>query len=342
MRDVFLSWSQSIIHYSVGGSGDRLLFCFHGYGENAATFSFLEKAIGHLFTIVAIDMPFHGQTDWKEGNYFAPDALVGMLEAIQEALQSGDAPSTHLESDNQPLQRPDEPTLCGKPGPHQSGDAPSVHSEPDNRSPGEPTAHGSPGQPTPQGKPCRLQSGWWLMGYSMGGRVALQLVELVPGKIRGLVLLAPDGLTVHPLYWLATQTGIGNRLFRRVMNKPGGLFSILRAANALRLVNPSIYKFTQHYINDNQVRQELYVRWTTMRGFRPHLHHIQAIIRERQLPVFLLYGQYDRIILSKTGLRFQKGGIADYCRLQVLPTGHQLLHPRYTAVLLSIFTDLLN
>ena len=52
-----------------------------------------------------------------------------------------------------------------------------------------------------------------LMGYSLGGRIALAVFQHMPDRINKLILLAPDGLKVNFWYWLATQTSTGNRLF---------------------------------------------------------------------------------------------------------------------------------
>jgi pimeloyl-ACP methyl ester carboxylesterase len=176
------------------------------------------------------------------------------------------------------------------------------------------------------------QQRWWLMGYSMGGRIALQLLDLVASRIERLVLLAPDGLVVNPWYWLATRTVVGNRLFRWTMKRPGWLFFLLRTGNRLGLVNPSLFKFAAHYIDDDTVRQLLYTRWTVMRGFRPRLGRIAGFIRERRIPVLLLYGRFDRIILSKRGERFQRR-IQPFGRLTVLPAGHAILHPKFMEVI---------
>ena len=75
-----------------------------------------------------------------------------------------------------------------------------------------------------------------------------------------------------------------------------------------------------------------------MRGFRPRLAIIAAIIRERQLPVRLVYGSYDRIIRWESAEKFRKRGIAATCQLTILSTGHQLLRPQYLGILLSELT----
>jgi pimeloyl-ACP methyl ester carboxylesterase len=263
---------NSRIHYRCWGTGPRLVFAFHGYGESSAAFTFLGEAIGADLTLVAIDLPFHGQTEWVEGLAFDPLWLPGLLTGIAAGL------------------------------------------------------------------PGRLAD-WWLLGYSMGGRIALQLLGDSPSNIQKMVLLATDGLQVNPWYWIATRTRAGNTLFRWTMRRPGWLFLMLRLGNALHLVNPSIYKFAVHYIDDDRVRQDLYTRWTTMRGFRPRLSVLAEIIRSRQIPVTLIFGRHDRIIRWERGEQFRKKGIAATCSLILLPTGHQLLRAQYLGDLLAELTE---
>ncbi len=82
MHSLFEKYKSSVIHYyKSGNSNNPILLCFHGYGESAASFCFLEKYIGNDFTIIAIDLPFHGETSWREGLDFTPPDL---LEIIQE------------------------------------------------------------------------------------------------------------------------------------------------------------------------------------------------------------------------------------------------------------------
>ncbi|TMI70907.1 MAG: alpha/beta hydrolase [Bacteroidetes bacterium] len=62
-----LKYKASSVSYIRFGTGSRTAFCFHGYGEDAVSFSFLEKYAGAEYTFFAIDLPFHGHTLWNEG-----------------------------------------------------------------------------------------------------------------------------------------------------------------------------------------------------------------------------------------------------------------------------------
>ena len=297
MHEGFVSFGSSSIHYSCRGTGNKLLLCFHGYGESAASFACLEETLGKDFTILALDLPFHGKTEWKDGLYFDPkqlppliDKIVANLPARQDSL-------------------PQEPSLR-------------------EHAPHEPAA---PDRPV-------LSEPWWVLGYSMGGRVALSLFEMIPEKIARLVLLAPDGLKVNGWYWLATQWRPGNRVFRWAMQRPAFFFFILRMAQKMKWVNAGIYKFIFWHIDDARVRDELYKRWTVMRGFKPDIPAIRSIIREKGTQIRLLYGRHDRIILARTGERFRKG-IEAWCSLTILDTGHALLQPRQADSIAALLKD---
>ena len=72
----------SIIHAVLFGTGDKLLICFHGFGEDAEKFRSLEPALGSHYTVVSIDLPFHGKTRWQKDDFFYPDDLKKLINEI--------------------------------------------------------------------------------------------------------------------------------------------------------------------------------------------------------------------------------------------------------------------
>ncbi|HMK26989.1 MAG TPA: alpha/beta hydrolase [Chitinophagaceae bacterium] len=261
---------NSTIGYCRFGSGPRPAFCFHGFGEDACSFNFFGKYAGDQYTFYAIDLPFHGKTDWKDGLTFTPSDLLQIVEEV-------------LQQNNYKLQ-----TTNYK---------------------------------------------FTLLGFSLGGRIALSLFQLMPGKVEKLVLLAPDGLKINFWYWLSTQTWAGNKFFHFTMKHPGWFFGFLKLMNKLKLVNSSVFKFVDYYIGDAEVRRLLYARWTCLRKFRPEVKRIKSLIREKNCKVRLIYGEHDRIILSSVGERFRKG-IEEQCLLSVIHSGHQVLHEKHISEIL--------
>lgn len=165
-----------------------------------------------------------------------------------------------------------------------------------------------------------------LIGFSLGGRIALCVLQELQSKVSKIILLAPDGLTVNFWYWLSTQTSIGRGAFKLTMQKPGWFLGLLNKANKMRLINQSIYKFVNYYIHDGEVRKQLYDRWTSLRHCTPNLDKLKQIIQQHHTQVRLLYGKHDRIIGNKKGEKFLHG--VSNGSVEVLNCGHQVLHEK--------------
>ena len=86
MHSYFLDYKSSVIHYCKSPDhGKPLLLCFHGYGGSAESFFFLEKRVQADFTLIAMDLPFHGKTIWREG----PDCTPADISQIIKEITGG-------------------------------------------------------------------------------------------------------------------------------------------------------------------------------------------------------------------------------------------------------------
>lgn len=110
------------------------------------------------------------------------------------------------------------------------------------------------------------------------------------------------------------------------MSSPGWFLGMLRFGNKIGVINRSIYKFVEYYIHDEQVRNELYSRWTCMKKCKPSLQIIKNEILKNTTTVRLLYGKHDRIILPSPAMRFIEG--LSTARISMLDCGHQVLHSK--------------
>lgn len=265
----FLPYRASVIHYLVIGTGPRLVFGLHGYGESAHSFAFVGSGLQHTHTLVAIDLPFHGKTDWKEGVLMDPSQLQEILQQLMAKVSPGNHSAT-------------------------------------------------------------------LIGFSFGARLSLTLIDRYPGTYERLILLAPDGLVVNRWYWIATQTTAGNRFFAFTMKNPQWFFLLIQTGATIGVVNSSIQKFTRQYIHNKQVRQDLYNRWTCMRKFTPSLKKVKKNILKNAISVRMLYGEHDRMIAPSFGKKFRKG-IESFSTLQVIDSGHQVLHEKNAQHIITLF-----
>lgn len=177
---------------------------------------------------------------------------------------------------------------------------------------------------------------FYLLGYSMGGRVALQFLEQYPETIKRLILIAPDGLYNNFWHQLATQTIIGNRIFKFTMQYPAVLFFLINFFYSFRLINKSIYNFVNYYLGDAASRMLLYKRWTIMRKFHPDIALLKSIIHKDNILIKILFGKHDSVILTKRGLNF-KTGIEKFVEIKEIDAGHQLLKEKYAEDIVTLF-----
>lgn len=81
MQSFYIDHGDARIHCLQFGQGDRLLIALHGFGDRARLFAILEKALAERYTVVAFDLPFHGQTEWTERSFTKND-LLGIIRQI--------------------------------------------------------------------------------------------------------------------------------------------------------------------------------------------------------------------------------------------------------------------
>jgi len=62
----FLEYKKAQIHYSSYGRGQKVLICFHGYGQSNEHFKTLENALGNEYLIYGFDLFYHGKSFWHE------------------------------------------------------------------------------------------------------------------------------------------------------------------------------------------------------------------------------------------------------------------------------------
>ena len=82
MQSSFFELPSGKIHCLRFGSGPELLIALHGFSDRARMFAVLEPALSENYTIVAVDWPFHGQTEWIPKTFSKQD----VLDIIQKIL----------------------------------------------------------------------------------------------------------------------------------------------------------------------------------------------------------------------------------------------------------------
>jgi pimeloyl-ACP methyl ester carboxylesterase len=143
-----------------------------------------------------------------------------------------------------------------------------------------------------------------LLGYSLGGRVCLNVVEQQPDWIEELFLLAADGVQRNIWYYLATQNAIGKRLFRYMCNQPEKVLRKFTWLRDMKLVDESRYKFATTKLQNNQIRSLIAYVWPVMSKLMPDRVRVKNNINRYKIKVRLLSGKYDRIFPPERSKKF--------------------------------------
>lgn len=167
-----------------------------------------------------------------------------------------------------------------------------------------------------------------LIGYSMGARIALCLLQQYPKSINQIILLAPDGVHNNVWQWLSTQTNFGNQLFKYFMLQVNWLPWLVTQLGNCRLLNPSITRFVLFSIATKPLRSLLFHRWTTMRLFWPNQQRLQHVAKQYAIPITCFLGLHDRVIPAATNAR-RLLSLFPYAHIQYVPAGHQILKPAF-------------
>lgn len=83
MTSTFLPHPAGRVHTLRFGTGPELLIALHGFSDRARMFAVLAPALAKRYTVVAIDWPFHGQTEWAK-NTFTKEDLLDIVRQIAE------------------------------------------------------------------------------------------------------------------------------------------------------------------------------------------------------------------------------------------------------------------
>ena len=70
---MYLQYKKHRIHYTKFGTGPKLLIVFHGFGDKSELFLRLKEGLEQTYTVVAIDAPFHGDTEWNKSIFYPRD-----------------------------------------------------------------------------------------------------------------------------------------------------------------------------------------------------------------------------------------------------------------------------
>ncbi|WP_229254346.1 alpha/beta hydrolase [Dyadobacter sp. NIV53] len=174
-------------------------------------------------------------------------------------------------------------------------------------------------------------------GFSMGGRFALATLEAFSNQIDKAFLIAPDGISEHPLYTLASGFKPTRKLFGWLMQNPNSFFKAANIFQKAGFVHSSLYRFTQHVLNTSEKRQSVYNSWVGFRKLHFEIPELYQKIKVNDIDLYLFIGKYDKLLKEKGVIRLANLLPAD--RYIILQNGHSQLVEKVAFYLKNILKN---
>ena len=163
-----------------------------------------------------------------------------------------------------------------------------------------------------------------IMGYSLGGKIALMFTEIFSEKVKSLWLFAPDGIKKNFWYFIASNTSVGRNVYKYFLENPRLFFSMVNGMHKTKLINDKIKKFAINNMDEKEKRELVYKVWLTFKDTNPNMKLCIQNIKKQNIQVYQFFGKNDKVIKPTLGDWFSKR-IRQEDNFHVLQAGHTLI-----------------
>lgn len=163
-----------------------------------------------------------------------------------------------------------------------------------------------------------------LLGYSLGGKIALSILQYLPEKVTALYLFAPDGIKQNKWYNLVSRTLLGRILYKGIIYLPLPFHLLIKTLNRTNLLSTRLYKFVYNQTDTFEKRMQVYKVWLTYKKINPNIELVQQAISKYKIHTHVFFGRYDKVIPSEIGKKFISK-IKRYAHMHVIYVGHNLI-----------------
>lgn len=165
-----------------------------------------------------------------------------------------------------------------------------------------------------------------VLGYSLGGRVAIWTTALFLDRIDTVYLLAPDGLNMSGWYNFSVKTWLGRQLLSHYRYRPGLVKAIGNFGLKVGLISEKQHRLFSYNADSDPLRSHLFTQWLAYRTMELNIETWLKDLRLHRIQLVLVMGQFDGIIPAKWGAKIARS--YKEVDFHTISTGHNLLHPR--------------
>lgn len=163
-----------------------------------------------------------------------------------------------------------------------------------------------------------------LMGYSLGGRICLELINTFPEQIEEVFLFASDGFKRNLLYRFSTRTLLGNYLFRRVNRDASLFFKAAEFFTSLGILDSKIRDFILKQMGTRDRREKVYKTWRTTSRLWPSLKQVAENSISYTIKINIVMGERDKLIRKEWASKLTRYLPESLFVVSLLAAGHKL------------------
>jgi len=171
----------------------------------------------------------------------------------------------------------------------------------------------------------------YLLGYSLGGRLALASALALNTRVQRLVLCAAEGTGPSFWYSLATGSGVGRFLLQTLVNNPAWLSAATRLLVGTGILQKSMARFATSQLKTQAARKLVADSWLALRLLPGPVEKATSALVKTKTPVTVYAGQYDRVVPVARLHAF--AGRVPGTQVHIVPVGHNALPVHVCAVL---------
>ncbi|MCS7027955.1 MAG: alpha/beta hydrolase [Bacteroidia bacterium] len=139
----------------------------------------------------------------------------------------------------------------------------------------------------------------YLLGFSIGGRIAQVIFLRSPEKFNGLILINTDGLKKHFLQWATEKKWLSEQFLYQVIEQTNFWRCLIQLAYKMRFIPAKRKNFYLKHIQNTHRRKILIKIWKMYADFKPNLNQLFKY-RDK---VVLIWSKQDEVLPFKIGIR---------------------------------------
>jgi len=139
-----------------------------------------------------------------------------------------------------------------------------------------------------------------VLGYSIGSRFAITTLMMFQQRVRRLILVAPDAITISPWYTLATGTAPARWLFKKIIQHPGIFFKLVDVLNVILPGQQRRFRFALRQMDTVEKRERIYRSWTAFRKLSFSPRRIANVLNTHNIALTVIVGKNDVVIPPRT------------------------------------------